>query len=107
MEQLSSEDEAKRLKELVDDSTEGETTMSNGSGTDGSLVKHSMDMEKTARRSIIVAILVFLVGAIASSAFLYVGISNEKASKADSFEKRSANSAKDLQGKQLQVDVLV
>jgi len=104
MEQLSSEDDAKHLKELVDDSTDGDTTTPS---SDVALVKHSMDIEKTARRSIIVAILVFLVGAIASSTFLYVGISNEKANKADSFEKRSANSAKDLQGKQLPVDVVV
>lgn len=70
-----------------------------GSSTnESSLEKQSMDIEQTARRAILAAILVLLVGAAAGASFLYIGISNAKASMEDTFIRRSDDLSKQITG---------
>lgn len=94
----SKSDPAKDLVTLIHDDEEDNFDSTTGSGTDSSIQQQSLDIEKTVKRTIFVSLLVLVVGAITSSSFLYLGISNEKDSKMDSFDKRSKDLAKEIQG---------
>ncbi|CAB9511705.1 Receptor-type guanylate cyclase gcy [Seminavis robusta] len=60
--------------------------------------KHSMNVEKTTKKTKLVAFLVVLVGAIASGSFLYIGITNSKHDVEDNFERRASDMAKEIDG---------
>ena len=83
---------------LVEGRYDEETITESFSGADGGFHKHSMDIEKTTKRTMWVALLVVLVGVVASASFLYMGISNEKNSNNENFHKRSTDMAKEIQG---------
>ncbi|CAB9528997.1 Receptor-type guanylate cyclase gcy [Seminavis robusta] len=80
-----------------DDEHTMESAESNGS-VDDSIQRHSLDIEKTTKRTTWAALLVVIVGAVASASFLYMGISNEKETKDESFQKRSTDLAEGVQG---------
>jgi hypothetical protein len=56
--------------------------------------QHSLNIEKTAKKTWIVACLVVLMGAAASASFLYLGISSAKSDKLDIFERRASDTVK-------------
>lgn len=74
------------------------STSSNNSCSESDLEKHSMDIEKTAKRTVVAAALVLLVGAAAAASFLYLGISNAKDDMQDSFVKRAGDLGKQITG---------
>jgi len=57
-----------------------------------------MDVEKTTKRTAIVALLVVIIGAIASSSFMYMGITAAEDDVEDRFDRRANEVAKEIQG---------
>jgi hypothetical protein len=95
------------LHDLVDDikdedcdkeSSAGTSWSSNNSSNEEDLQRHSMNIEKTAKRAMVAAVLVLLVGAAAGASFLYLGISNAKGDMEDTFVKRSEDLGKQITG---------
>jgi len=73
------------------------STTNSATGTSGtSIEEHSVNIEKSAKRTYFVAILVVMLGAAASSAFLYLGITNSKSDEEELFERRAVDLAKEI-----------
>ena len=85
-------------KDASDEKTAEERSTSSAGGSDTDILVQSMNIEKTAKLNLLVAFLVLCVGGIASASFLYLGISNEKTSKDNAFDRRSKDLGKELQG---------
>ncbi|CAB9496134.1 Receptor-type guanylate cyclase gcy [Seminavis robusta] len=65
--------------------------------TDSETIKeHSMNIEKTTKRTLLAALLVLIVGSVASCSFLYMGISNTKQDNSGEFERRASDLAKSI-----------
>ena len=62
------------------------------------LQQHSLNVEKTTKRTRIVALLVVLMGAAAGASFLYLGITSANNDSTDSFERRASDMAKEIDG---------
>lgn len=81
------------------DSFEDSAEFTLGSSTGhGDLQEQAMDIEKTTKRTQIAALLVVIVGALASSSFLFVGITGAQDDVADSFDRRASDVAKEVDG---------
>jgi len=104
----SSEDLAHELLLEEEDSNMDSSGGHGGGGTDQSntscsmtertLQEHSLNIEKTTKRTKIVALMVVLMGAIAGAAFLYVGIRSENDNVQDRFERRAIDMSKEIDG---------
>lgn len=86
------------LVEGEDDMSAGSLSSTNWSSTGVELEKHSMDVEKTAKRTTIVALCVVLIGGVVSAGFLYSGIRNATQSNDAAFERRSLDLTKEIVG---------
>ena len=91
---------ASYLADLQDEGEEepdGSTSISaTGSASATSIHQQSMNIERSAKKTLIVAFLVVLMGAAASSGFMYLGITNAKGDKEDQFERRAMDLAKEI-----------
>lgn len=86
------------MQDWCDEKNTEDRSSSTTGGSDTGILLQSMNIEKTAKLNLLVAFLVVLVGGIASTSFLYLGISNEKNSKDVAFDRRSKDLGKELQG---------
>jgi hypothetical protein len=62
------------------------------------LQQHFLDIEKTTRRTSLVAMMVVLMGTAAAAIFLYTGISSEKSNVKELFDRRASDMAKEITG---------
>lgn len=84
-------------EEAKDLSMTGGGADTTGSGSTSEEIKqHSMNIEKTARRTVLMALLVILVGGAAAASFLYVGITSEEDNGQDEFISRAKDFTKEI-----------
>ena len=60
--------------------------------------EHFLNIEKTTRKTVLAAIMVIVMGAVAAVIFLYTGITSERTSVKDLFERRASDAAKEITG---------
>ena len=100
----SSEDTVARNEELAAElameAEESESYSASYTATSNSsdqIKEQSMNIERTAKRSFIVALCVVLMGAAASAGFLYIGIATANKKQEESFERRASDLANEIE----------
>ncbi|CAB9498277.1 Receptor-type guanylate cyclase gcy [Seminavis robusta] len=94
--QVYENDDDSNLLDFLDE-TNGSSVRSNSASGGGSVLeKQSLDMDRIAKKTYLVAFLVVLVGALASASFLYLGISNANGDQKALFERRAAEMKKEI-----------
>lgn len=83
--------------ELVDELEEDGTHSSMSQTGTESIKEQSMNIERTTKRTIIVALCVVLIGAAASTGFLYVGTTSARKRQTESFQNSAKGMVKSIQ----------